>query len=133
MKSNLQTDFQPYKNITRSKYVFDTIKEAIFAGKLPPGTILRELQLAKQFGVSQSIIREAFFQLEQIGIAVKIPHKGTSVTKLSDKEIRERIEIRTCLEKIACNKAIKRMDNEDYENLSKLAKEIAEAQMENQY
>jgi DNA-binding GntR family transcriptional regulator len=133
MGSNLKPDFQPFINVTRSKYVFDTIKTAIFEGKLPPGTVLRELQLAKQFNVSQSIIREAFFQLEQIGLASKIPHRGTSVTKLSEKEIKERIEIRTCLEKTACNKAVKRMNDEDYENLLNLAKEIAKAQKDNLY
>ncbi len=133
MESHLQTNFQPFKSVSRSNYVFDAIKNAIFAGQLAPGTMLRELQLAKQFDVSQSIIREAFFQLVQIGLAVKIPHKGTSVTKLSNKEVKERIEVRTCLEIIACQKAIKKLNNEDYENLDKLAQEISKAQIENLY
>ena len=114
MEIDLETNFQPFKTVTRSNYVFNMIKNAIFSGQLLPGTVLRELQLAKQFDVSQSVIREAFFQLVQIGLAVKIPNKGTSVTKLSDREVKERIEIRTCLEKIACNKAVKRMNDEDY-------------------
>ena len=126
-------NFLPFKNLTRSQYVFDMIKNAIFCGQLAPGTMLRELQLAKQFDVSQSVIREAFFQLEQIGLASKIPHRGTSVTKLSAREIRERIQVRTCLEKVACLEAIKTMKDEDYANLFDLAKKIAEAQIENQY
>lgn len=129
----MKTNFQPFKNVSRSNYVFDAIKNAIFSGQLAPGVKLRELQLAKQFDVSQSVIREAFFQLEQTGLAVKIPHKGTSVTELSENEIRERIEIRTCLEKIACKKAVKRMNDEDYDNLFELANKIAEAQKENLY
>ncbi|MBD3287693.1 FCD domain-containing protein [candidate division KSB1 bacterium] len=133
MGSISQINFQPFTNVTRSKYVFEEIKNAIFAGKLSPGTSLKELKLAKQFDVSQSIIREAIFMLEQVGLAAKIPHKGTSVTKLSDKEIKERIEIRTCLEKIACHKAIKNMNNEDFEHANKLVKDISKAQIKNLY
>ena len=133
MESNSQPNFHPFTNVTRSKYVFEEIKNAIFAGKLTPGISLKELELAKQFNVSQSIIREAFFRLEQIGLAVKIPHKGTSVAKLSDKEIKERIEVRTCLEKIVCEKVINKLGDEDYEILFKLAKEIFHAQTNNHY
>ncbi|MBN2357107.1 GntR family transcriptional regulator [candidate division KSB1 bacterium] len=133
MTAQMPMNFVPFKNLTRSQYVFETIKNAIFSGQLTPGTMLRELKLAKQFDVSQSIIREAFFQLEQIGLATKIPHKGTSVTQLSDREIKERLQVRTCLEKVACHEAIKNMNTADYDQLYQLSKKITQAQLANLY
>ena len=42
----------------RPSDVVDAIREDIFAGRLTPGDALAELQMARRFGVSQSVIRE---------------------------------------------------------------------------
>ena len=119
--------FKPLQTTTRSQYVFDHIKNAIFKGKLKPGTPLRELQLAEEFQLSQATIREALMQLEKIGIVEKIPHKGTRVIELSEKEITDRLTVRFQLEKLSYIQAAENMTEKDYQELYKIKDEISKA------
>jgi len=110
--------FEPIKIISRKQILFSALKEAIFTGQLSPGDSLKELHLANQFDVSQAVVREALFQLEQVGLATKIPNKGTFVKKISENEIRERVLVRVCLEELACLRAVKKMQNNDFHQLA---------------
>jgi DNA-binding GntR family transcriptional regulator len=126
-------NFEPIANTSRSIIVFDALKDAIFSGQLSPGTPLKELHLAKEFDVSQSTIREALMMLEKYGLALKKPHKGTSVIKLSEKEIKERIIVRFHLEELACIAAAKNMNKKDFQTLSEKEKAIKDAVKKNAY
>jgi len=119
--------FTPIETTTRSQNVFDHIKDAIFKGKLQPGEPLKELQLAREFQLSQATIREALIQLEKIGLVVRIPHKGTSIIKLTEKEITEHLMVRFHLEELSLLLAAQNMTEDDYEELNNLASEITEA------
>jgi len=119
--------FSPLETTTRSQNVFDHIKDAIFGGKLQPGEPLRELQLAHDFQLSQATIREALIQLEKVGLVVRIPHKGTSVIKLSEKKISEYLLIRFHLEDLSLVLAAQNMTEDDYQELNNLAAEITNA------
>src|SRR5438105_971975 len=55
------------------------IREALITGEYLPGDRLRESEIADQMGVSRGPIREAFRQLEQEGLIVSQPHRGTYV------------------------------------------------------
>src|SRR3954471_16653208 len=57
----------PVKSGSLRSLVVDSIREAILAGKLPPGTPLRAFLLARDLGVSQATVREALLQLEHKG------------------------------------------------------------------
>ena len=49
------------------------LRQAIFQGEFQPGEPLPELHLAKRFGVSQAIIREAFGALGNSGLVRRFP------------------------------------------------------------
>jgi len=127
------TTFEPIGIITRSQQVFDDVKKAIFEGKFKPGEPLRELQLAREFQVSQSTIREALIQLEMGGYVVRTPHRGTSVVDLSDEEITERLELRYHLEELAYSLASEKMTEADYKELQGYLEEINEAVKKSSY
>lgn len=91
----------PVRNTSKSQEVFRKIREAILSGELEPGTPLREAHIAKQLGVSQVPVREALLQLEHLGLVVRIPDKGTHVTKLTRTEMMQLIEVRSHLEDLA--------------------------------
>lgn len=112
--------FEPIEIVSRPTVLYNTLKDAIFSGQLSTGDALKELHLAKQFNVSQAVIREALFQLEQVGLVTKIPNKGTVVKMISDKEIYERLVVRFNLEELACSSAVSRMEDEDFSKLEKL-------------
>jgi DNA-binding GntR family transcriptional regulator len=94
-------------------------------GRLQPGDPLRELHLAREFHVSQATIREALLELEQNGLAVRLANRGTTVTRLSPGEVRDRLEIRAQLEPLACIRAGTRLEEEDLQYLEQLAKQIS--------
>jgi DNA-binding GntR family transcriptional regulator len=127
------TNFKPIQDLSKSQRVFEAIKDAIFEGKLEPGTPLRELVLAKQLEVSQSTIREALMQLQKYGLALKVRNKGTTVTKLTKKEVEERIRVRSKLEEFAWKTAAKYMNEDDYQKLFRMLDDITEGIHNNEY
>ncbi len=57
--------------------------------------------MAQEFEVSQAPVREAFRELETLGIVVSRRYHGTHVREISSKENREIYELRGYLEEIA--------------------------------
>ena len=94
-----------------------SLREAIFQGKYPPGTSLREIRLAKELGVSQATVRESLQRLENTGLVVRVPHIGTTVVRLSPRDIRERVELRALLEVRAAIAASSRMGPDEFREL----------------
>lgn len=72
--------------------VAERIREWIFSGTFKPGERLpSELSLARTFGVSRSVVREALRGLEQLGvIAVRRGYKGGAFVTRSDASVLNR-------------------------------------------
>jgi DNA-binding GntR family transcriptional regulator len=58
---------------------YDLLLDAIESGALPPGSRLREVELAARFGISRTPIREALKRLEVQGLVSHQPHYGAIV------------------------------------------------------
>jgi DNA-binding GntR family transcriptional regulator len=114
------TKLKPLKESSLRVQAARTIRQAIFSGQFQPGTQLLEMHLARDLGVSQTTVREALVQLEQAGLVVRIPNKGTSVTTLTPEEVRHRLTIRTLLEGLAWVAAASRMGPQAFEHLEGL-------------
>lgn len=97
--------------------VFNTLRQAILKGELEPGERLMEIQLADRLGVSRTPIREAIRKLELEGLVLMIPRKGAEVAKISEKSLRDVLEVRRSLEELAIELAIERMSNDDLQDL----------------
>lgn len=91
----------PLRSKSKSREVFERLRDAIWSGDLAPGTPLREAHLAKQLSVSQVPVREALLQLENLGLVVRVADRGTTVTKLTRTEIVQMMEVRRHLEAYA--------------------------------
>ncbi|HZY71749.1 MAG TPA: GntR family transcriptional regulator [Edaphobacter sp.] len=94
-------DLTPVRTLSKSREVFERLRSAIWSGDLAPGTPLREAHLARQLNVSQVPVREALLQLEHLGLVVRVPDRGTTVTKLTRVEIEQMMEVRRHLEQMA--------------------------------
>lgn len=123
----------PVRADTLRSQVARILRDAVFSGELKPGDALRELALARKLGVSQATVREALSDLEQAGLVVKTPNKGTAVTNLSAKEVRERLAIRLALEQMAATGAAKRMSEADFAELRGLSEQISAGIEQNAY
>ncbi|WP_124067019.1 GntR family transcriptional regulator [Clostridium sp. E02] len=97
--------------------VFNTLRQAILKGELEPGERLMEIQLADRLGVSRTPIREAIRKLELEGLVLMIPRKGAEVAKISEKSLRDVLEVRRSLEELAIELACQRMTVEEVEEL----------------
>ena len=109
--------FGPLQTAPVGTRVFEALRAAIFDGRLQPGDPLRELHLARQLNVSQAPVREALVKLERLGLVIRTPNVGTHVTRLSEQDVRERIELRALLEERAMLAAASRMTPEAFAGL----------------
>lgn len=78
--------------------VFSLLHERIVAGEYPPGTWLRQSEIAEELEVSPTPVREALDQLVAEGLAQQIPYRGVRVPKLTDEEIADAYVLRLLLE-----------------------------------
>jgi DNA-binding GntR family transcriptional regulator len=110
---------------TRNATVINRIREEIYDGSLPPGTRLRQAQIAERFGVSTTPIREAFAALEQEGLLQSSAHRGVVVFRPTAKDMREIYEIRIPLEVHATELAVPNLDRGTLDRLSKVVADIS--------
>jgi DNA-binding GntR family transcriptional regulator len=89
-----------------SRRIVDQLKRVIIGGELRPGDRVLETDLAEQLGVSRGPVREAFRQLEQEGLLVSYPHRGTFVATVPEDEIEEVYALRAHLEAYAARKVV---------------------------
>ena len=101
-------DYLPLRDV-----VFNTLRQAILKGELEPGERLMEIQLAGRLGVSRTPVREAIRKLELEGLVVMIPRKGAEVASITEKSLRDVLEVRKALEELAAELACQRMTEEE--------------------
>lgn len=97
---------------TLAERAVEELQEAILSGALPPGTPLRLEQLARSLEMSAMPVREAVRQLERLGLAEHVPHRGARVSELSVGDLRETYEARLALETLAVRHAAERFTAE---------------------
>ncbi len=93
----------------RSEVLREAIEEMIAVGKLPPGHHLDETELATEFGVSRTPIREALIQLASMGIIVIRPRRGAIVAEIGPQQLIEMFEVMAELEAMCARLAARRM------------------------
>lgn len=110
MKGELKMDVNEY--LPLRDVVFNTLRQAILRGEMEPGERLMEIQLAQKLGVSRTPIREAIRKLELEGLVVMIPRKGAEVAHITEKDMRDVLEVRCTLEELAVTLACKNVTDE---------------------
>ncbi len=89
------------------------LQDSILSGELAPGAPLRLEDLAARLGMSISPVREAVRRLENLGLAVHVPHRGARVSELALDDLRDTYEVRLVLEPLAVRRAAARFTGED--------------------
>ncbi len=78
--------------------VYSILFDRILSGYYKHDTKLKEEELAEEFKVSRTPIREVLNQLSQDGLVDKVPKKGTRVIGFTVDDVEEIYEIRKSLE-----------------------------------
>ncbi len=100
------------------------LREEILRARLPPGSRLRQEQIAARFGVSTTPVREAFRALEAEGLVRLDPGKGVLISRPSIDSVRETYEIRAALENLAIRHAVRALTEDDLTELAWLLEEM---------
>jgi DNA-binding GntR family transcriptional regulator len=100
--------FTPTPIPSRTQFVLDAIRHAILTGALSPGQALVEAELAAQFGVSKTPVREALKTLAGTGLVVMSQYKGVAVRRVDADMAREVYDVRLLLEPEAVRRAVAR-------------------------
>ena len=94
-----------YRNVREQ--VTDRLREEILLGKFKTGEKVREIPLARRFGVSRGPVRDALLQLSQEGLLESIPNRGVRVGKVWDRKlIPVMAKVRFSLESFAISELI---------------------------
>jgi len=110
--------------LSKKNQVVEAIKEAVLSGSIKPGDQIVESRIAQELGAGIPLVREALIELEHQGFVQKTPYKGTIVTKLGPKEIREIFQLRVELEALAVEWAKHNVTPEDIRDLRKLIEKM---------
>lgn len=91
----------------------ERLRSAILDGRLPPGTAIRQQELATLFGVSRMPVREAIRQLEAQSLLKVVMHKGAVVAPLIGEDAVDTYDLRLILESEALRQSIPLLDAAD--------------------
>ncbi|HLU03993.1 MAG TPA: GntR family transcriptional regulator [Advenella sp.] len=89
------------RGVTLSDQAYNYIVQSLEDGTLPPGTRLRETELAADIGLSRTPIREALNRLMSEGLVSNDPKRGLIITELDQNMVGELYEMRRVLESTA--------------------------------
>ena len=98
----------------------DMLRRAVLTGLLEAGQLLRQDELATNFGVSRMPVRVALRQLESEGLVRHLPRRGFVVATLTPQEIDEIYEIRALLEGHAMRLAVPQLAEDRLRRLERL-------------
>ena len=78
---------------TRTAAVVQQLRNEIVTRELPPGTLIKDAELAARLGVSITPVREAIAQLSVEGLIDIAPNRTRHVTKVTQKNALELIDV----------------------------------------
>jgi len=104
-----------------SRMLSDQVLEHLFrelvSGRLRGGQRINEAALARTLGISRNPIREAMRKLEERGLLVSMPRRGSFVRSFSRQDIEDVFSFRTVVEAFAIRQALPRISDQDIADL----------------
>jgi DNA-binding GntR family transcriptional regulator len=107
------------RTMRASERAYETLRNEIQLGVLPPGAVLVEVEQAARFGVSRTPLREAIGRLVADGLAVQQSPRITVVSALRPDDIRQLFQVRRSLEETAARLAATRGDSDAFAALER--------------
>ncbi|MBE0411308.1 MAG: GntR family transcriptional regulator [Anaerolineales bacterium] len=100
------------KELTSKKKIFKELRRAIIMGHHRPGQRLDVINIANQYSISITPVRDALNMLNQEGLVTIKPRSGYFVTPITLKELRDMLDLRNILELAAVERAVHRITAE---------------------
>ncbi len=104
--------------------VFAQLKQRILLAEYRPGQALQEQELALEFGVSRTPIREALIRLQAEGLVVMVRGRGVHVGEPSVRDLKEACELRHHLDGLVGKLVPERITPDEHESMKRLLKQM---------
>jgi DNA-binding GntR family transcriptional regulator len=130
IESNTVKSSESFKPAMSEDDVLRQIEQAVIDHRLPPGTKLKEVQLAEVFGVKRGTIRKVLSRLAYSRLVDQLPNRGASVAKPSVKEGRDLFATRRALEAAIIQILTPLIDNPGIQNLRQMLDQEQDAYLQ---
>lgn len=121
-------DIKSFSHKSLSLRVVDHLKEEIFLERYKGGERILESKVAEELNISRAPVREAIKELENMGLIINIPRKGSFVVEFTEEDVREIFDIRVLLEMKIIERLIeeKNLTEKDFEYLTNIIDEMVD-------
>ncbi len=106
-----------HKTISLADQVFERIEADILSGKYPRGSVLTEIGLSQELGVSRTPVREALRMLSAEHL-IEEKSKGAVVIGITDEDIQDIFAMRMMIEGEAAKRAAEKITEEELGELT---------------
>ena len=110
-----------------SNRIADGLREAILRGELPPGSRIRQEEVAAQYGASRIPVRGALRILESQGLVELVANSGAWVARFSLAECEEMYQMRERIEPLLLRYSIPGLSPETMEKIARLTEAMEAA------
>jgi DNA-binding GntR family transcriptional regulator len=99
--------------VTIARKIYGDLRQEIIEGRMQPGFMLGEQELADQYSASKMPVREALHQLCQEGYLISYPRRGYVVSNITEEDFFEVQQVRVVLEILALDLIVKKAKEEE--------------------
>ena len=108
---------KPIHRLSFRDEVYQTLKKAIMLLEFEPGQRLSDKDLAEDFGISRTPVREALKRLEDEGLVESVPGSVTRVAPLKPEEAKHAFTVVAVLHSLAARLAVPMLLDSDIDKL----------------
>lgn len=118
---------RPVKRERFAEEVASELRELILAGDLLSGSRIDQDAVADAHGMSRLPVREALIALEQEGLVVNTPRRGSYVAELQPEDVLDQYEVYGLVAGIAAARAAERLSADELDQLRKAHQQFCKA------
>ncbi|MEJ1200122.1 MULTISPECIES: GntR family transcriptional regulator [unclassified Streptomyces] len=105
----------------------EAIRDAIVAGEIEPGAVVRDADLAERLGLSRAPVREAFSRLVDEGLLESKPQSYTRVTPVVAADVRDAAAVVGAMHELVTRVAVPRLREADLDAMRAANERFASA------
>jgi DNA-binding GntR family transcriptional regulator len=122
-----RTGAGPRKEEILADTVYRKLRKVIATDRFKPGQRLNVEKLARELGVSRTPVWEAIRGFLQEGILRNIPNRGVFMTERPIERVRDVLQVRASMDRLACSLAVGRIPRRTLNRLSACLREQLKA------
>ncbi|MER7970395.1 GntR family transcriptional regulator [Streptomyces sp. NPDC096080] len=104
---------RPVRRTLLRDRAYASIRDAIVTGRIEPGAVVRDADLAERLGLSRAPVREAFSRLVDEGLLESKPQSYTRVTPVVAADVRDAAAVVGAMHELATRVAVPRLTGAD--------------------